>query len=144
MDPDTDRRINNLGHHRGGLLMGMSMQQRDNQSLRNAGILCGSNRGDKRRVSLFKDAPLFSGHCSRSGNGEYIHVTFPFDVQVTPDVDRRIGAVEAKQRARDARCRACLDRLRREVALARSVRLWAAVATVLALACAALALVLVG
>lgn len=48
------------------------------------------------------------------------------------DTDRRIGAVEAKQQARDARCAACLDRLRREVALAREVRRWAAVATLLA------------
>ena len=48
------------------------------------------------------------------------------------DTDRRIGAVEAKQRARDARCAACIDRLRREVALARAVRRWAAVATLLA------------
>ena len=48
------------------------------------------------------------------------------------DTDRRIGAVEAKQQARDARCAACLDRLRREVALARAVRRWAAVATLLA------------
>ncbi len=49
-----------------------------------------------------------------------------------PDTDRRIGSIEVKQQARDARCSACLDRLRREVALARSARLWAAVATVLA------------
>ena len=48
------------------------------------------------------------------------------------DTDRRIGAVEAKQQARDARCSACLDRLRREVALARAARRWAAVATLLA------------
>ena len=48
------------------------------------------------------------------------------------DTDRRIGAVEAKQQARDARCAACLDRLRREVALAREVRRWAVVATLLA------------
>ena len=48
------------------------------------------------------------------------------------DTDRRIGAVEAKQRARDARCAACIDRLRREVALARAVRRWAALATLLA------------
>ena len=48
-----------------------------------------------------------------------------------PDTDRRIGAIEAKQQARDARCRACLDRLRREVTLAREVRLWASVAMVL-------------
>ena len=48
------------------------------------------------------------------------------------DTDRRIGAVEAKQQARDARCAACLDRLRREVALAREVRRWAAAATLLA------------
>jgi hypothetical protein len=52
---------------------------------------------------------------------------------VDDDTDRRIGAIEAKQHARDARCAACLDRLRREVALARAVRRWAAVATVLAL-----------
>ena len=58
------------------------------------------------------------------------------------DTDRRIGAVEAKQQARDARCSACLDRLRREVALTRAVRLWAAVATVLAILCAVLALAL--
>jgi len=51
---------------------------------------------------------------------------------VDADTDRRIGAVEAKQRARDARCAACIDRLRREVALARAVRRWAAVATLLA------------
>lgn len=57
-----------------------------------------------------------------------------------PDTDRRIGSIEVKQQARDARCRACLDRLRREVAMARSVRLWAAVATVLAVVCAALVL----
>lgn len=58
-----------------------------------------------------------------------------------PDTDRRIGSIEVKQQARDARCRACLDRLlMREVALARSVRLWAAVATVLAVVCAALVL----
>ena len=49
------------------------------------------------------------------------------------DTDRRIGAVEAKQQARDARCAACLDRLIREVALARAVQRWAAVATLLAL-----------
>ncbi len=61
-----------------------------------------------------------------------------------PDTDRRIGSIEVKQQARDARCRACLDRLMREVALARSVRLWAAVATVLALALAAAILALVG
>ena len=48
------------------------------------------------------------------------------------DTDRRIGAVEAKQQARDARCAACLDRLRSEVALARAVRRWAAAATLLA------------
>lgn len=59
-----------------------------------------------------------------------------------PDTDRRIGSIEAKQQARDARCRACLDRLRREVALMRAVRLWAAVATLLALICAALAIML--
>lgn len=58
-----------------------------------------------------------------------------------PDTDRRIGAIEAKQQARDARCVACLDRLRREVARARAVRLWAAVATVLAVVCAVLAMV---
>lgn len=58
-----------------------------------------------------------------------------------PDTDRRIGSIEVKQQARDARCRACLDRLRREVAIARFVRLWAAVATVLAVACVVLALV---
>lgn len=58
------------------------------------------------------------------------------------DTDRRIGAVEAKQHARDARCAACLDRLRREVALARSVRLWAAVATLLAVVLAVAVLVL--
>lgn len=57
------------------------------------------------------------------------------------DADRRIGSIEVKQQARDARCSACLERLRREVALARSVRLWAAVATVLAVACVVLALV---
>lgn len=56
------------------------------------------------------------------------------------DTDRRIGAVEAKQQAIDARCAACLDRLRREVVLARAVRRWAAVATVLAVVCAALVL----
>jgi hypothetical protein len=49
-----------------------------------------------------------------------------------PDTDRRIGSIEVKQQARDARCAACLDRLRREVARDRAVRLWAAVATVLA------------
>lgn len=58
------------------------------------------------------------------------------------DTDRRIGAVEAKQQARDARCAACLDRLRREVALARFVRLWAAVATLLAVGLAFAVLVL--
>jgi len=60
-----------------------------------------------------------------------------------PDTDRRIGAIEAKQQARDALCRACLDRLRRreEVTLAREVRLWAAVAMVLAAVCAVLVLV---
>lgn len=52
-----------------------------------------------------------------------------------PDVDRRIGAIEVKQQARDARCRAHLDTMRREVALARRMRLWAAVATVLAIVC---------
>ena len=46
--------------------------------------------------------------------------------------DRRIGAIEVKQQARDARCAACLDRLRQEVALARAVRRWAAIATLLA------------
>ena len=61
---------------------------------------------------------------------------------MTPEMDRRIGALEAKQKARDARCRACLDRLRQEVALARAMRLWAAVATLLALACAAAILAL--
>jgi hypothetical protein len=59
---------------------------------------------------------------------------------VDPDTDRRIGAVEAKQRARDARCAACLDRLRKEVALARSVRRWAAVATLLAVGLAVMVL----
>ena len=58
------------------------------------------------------------------------------------DTDRRIGAIEAKQHARDARCAACLDRLRREVALARAVRRWAAVATVLAVVLAVAVLVL--
>lgn len=56
------------------------------------------------------------------------------------DTDRRIGAVEAKQQARDARCAACLDRLRREVALARAVRRWAAVATLLAVGLAVMVL----
>ena len=56
------------------------------------------------------------------------------------DTDRRIGAVEAKQQARDARCAACLDRLRREVALARSVRRLAAVATLLAVGLAVMVL----
>ena len=59
------------------------------------------------------------------------------------DTDRRIGAVEAKQQARDARCAACLDRLRREVALARSVRRWFAVATLLAVVLAVAVLVLI-
>ena len=58
------------------------------------------------------------------------------------DTDRRIGAVEAKQQARDARCAACLERLRREVALARSVRRLAAVATLLAVVLAVAMLVL--
>lgn len=49
------------------------------------------------------------------------------------DTDRRIGAVEAKQQARDARCAACLDRLRREVALARAVRLWSSVSILVTL-----------
>lgn len=56
------------------------------------------------------------------------------------DTDRRIGAVEAKQQARDARCAACLDRLRREVALAREVRRWAVVATLLAVVLAGVVL----
>ena len=56
------------------------------------------------------------------------------------DTDRRIGAVEAKQQARDASCAACLDRLRREVALARAVRRWAAVATLLAVGLAVMVL----
>lgn len=56
------------------------------------------------------------------------------------DTDRRIGAVEAKQQARDARCAACLDRLRREVALAREVRRWAVVATLLAVGLAVMVL----
>jgi len=61
---------------------------------------------------------------------------------VDEDTARRIGAVETKQQARDARCAACLDRLRRDVALARFVRLWAAVATLLAVAaCVVLALI---
>ena len=59
------------------------------------------------------------------------------------DTDRRIGAVEAKQQARDARCAACLDRLRREVALARAVRRLAAVATLLAVVLAVAVLVFV-
>jgi len=59
---------------------------------------------------------------------------------VDADTDRRIGAVEAKQQARDARCAACLDRLRREVALARAVRRWAAVATLLAVGLAVMVL----
>lgn len=58
------------------------------------------------------------------------------------DTDRRIGAVEAKQQARDARCAACLDRLRREVVLARAVRRWAAAATLLAVVLAVAVLVL--
>ena len=58
------------------------------------------------------------------------------------DTDRRIGAVEAKQQARDARCAACLDRLRREVALARAVRRLAAAATLLAVVLAVAMLVL--
>lgn len=57
------------------------------------------------------------------------------------DTDRRIGAVEAKQQARDARCAACLDRLRREVALARAVRRWVAVAALLAVVLAVAVLV---
>jgi len=61
---------------------------------------------------------------------------------VDADTDRRIGAVEAKQQARDARCAACLERLRREVALARSVRRLAAVATLLAVVLAVAMLVL--
>lgn len=56
------------------------------------------------------------------------------------DTDRRIGAIESKQHARDARCAACLDRLRREVALARAVRRWAAVATLLAVGLAGVVL----
>lgn len=56
------------------------------------------------------------------------------------DTDRRIGAIEAKQQARDARCAACLDRLRREVAIARFVRLWAAAATLLVVVLAAVVL----
>lgn len=48
------------------------------------------------------------------------------------DTDRRIGAIEVKQKARDARCAACIDRMRREVAMARSVRRLAAAATLLA------------
>jgi hypothetical protein len=59
---------------------------------------------------------------------------------VDADTDRRIGAVEAKQQARDARCAACLDRLRREVALAREVRRWAVVATLLAVGLAVMVL----
>jgi len=56
------------------------------------------------------------------------------------DTDRRIGAIEAKQRARDARCSVCLDLLKREVAIMRVVRWWSAVATVLALVCVVVAL----
>lgn len=56
------------------------------------------------------------------------------------DTDRRLGAIEVKQQARDARCAACLDRLRREVALARAVRRWAAVATLLAVVLAGVVL----
>jgi hypothetical protein len=59
---------------------------------------------------------------------------------VTPDVDRRIGSMEAKQQARDARCKAHLDLLRREVALMRMVRLWVVMMTVLAVFLAVLAL----
>ena len=58
------------------------------------------------------------------------------------EIDRRIGAIEVKQQARDARCSAHLDLLKREVAMMRAVRLWAAVATLLALLCAVLALAL--
>lgn len=63
------------------------------------------------------------------------------------DTDRRIGAIEVKQRARDAKCRACMDQIKKDLAmlkhdveLARTVRMWAAVATLLALLCAVLAL----
>lgn len=65
------------------------------------------------------------------------------------DTDRRIGSIEVKQRARDAKCRVCMDQIKKDLAtlkhdvdLARTVRLWAAVATVIALMCAALALML--
>lgn len=57
------------------------------------------------------------------------------------ETDRRIGAIEVKQRARDARCKAHFDRMRRETAVARAVRIWVAVATVLAVLCALVAMV---
>ena len=63
------------------------------------------------------------------------------------DTDRRIGAIEVKQRARDAKCRACMDQLKKDLALlkhdvelARVVRRLVSVATVLAILCALVAM----
>ena len=53
-----------------------------------------------------------------------------------PDVDdttdRRLGAIEVPQQARAARCAVCLDRPRRDVAIARPVRQWWAAVALLA------------
>lgn len=54
-----------------------------------------------------------------------------------PDVDdatdRRLGAIEVKQQDQDARCvTSCLDRSRRDVAIARPVRRWWAAVALLA------------
>lgn len=71
-------------------------------------------------------------------------------VDVDQDTDRRIGAIEVKQRARDAKCRACMDQikkdldlLKRDVEMARVVRRLVSVATVFALLCVVLAIALV-
>jgi hypothetical protein len=54
---------------------------------------------------------------------------------VDDEADRRIGAIEVKQRLRDARCSACRSRSRKEFRIARDARWLAAMAVVLMLVC---------
>lgn len=51
---------------------------------------------------------------------------------VDDTTDRRLGAIEVTQQARDARCATCLDRPRRDVAIARPARRWWAAVALLA------------
>ena len=56
------------------------------------------------------------------------------------ETDRRIGAIEAKQKLRDARCAACRSRSRKEFRIARDVRWLAVMAVVLMVVCVLLSI----